>query len=440
MLDDESVHLTCTSPPYWGLRDYKAPAVVWGPNDCEHEWGAEKLITCGNNPSEKNTLRDGRENIARTGEKYGPAENTKASTGQFCARCGAWRGQLGLEPTPELYVEHLVEIFREVKRVLRKDGTLWLNLGDSYATQSGTYGGDKKYMGLHGGAVGDTCGFKQTRPRNLKHKDLCGIPWRVALALQADGWYLRSDIIWAKPNPMPESVTDRPTTSHEHIFLLTKSPKYFYDADAVREPFNYPEREYNPDTSKHKTAKLKEQGNRCTSGLHDGRTHYGDPERGRNLRSVWTITTRGYPEAHFATFPPELPATCIKTSPTKVCKECGAGWERVVEKEGERKYTEEGNPQGLERTKMKWGDSHPNYNPRWFNTNKTLGFRPTCDCDGETGRAIILDPFGGRGTTALVALSLGRKFIHIDIGYPELAQTTLGLYCPEIEYANKVRA
>lgn len=219
-------------------------------------------------------------------------------------------GQLGLEPTPELYVQHLGEIFREVKRVLGKDGTLWLNLGDSYWGSGQGYGDIKTTNKNH---VGSRERRKpEYRDCNLKSKDLVGIPWRVAFALQADGWYLRSDIIWAKPNPMPESVTDRPTKSHEYIFLLSKSAKYYFDQEAGREPFNYPERIYNPDTSNHKTAHLKEQGNRSTAGLHDGRTQYGNPDKGRNIRSVWTITTKPFKEAHFATFPPELPERCIK--------------------------------------------------------------------------------------------------------------------------------
>lgn len=218
-LDAGSVHCCVTSPPYWGLRDY------------------------GQN------------------------------------------GQLGLEPTPEQYVANLVAVFREVRRVLRDDGTLWLNLGDSYnsAPPGGNPGGfqgasmrahpayDAAYPRDHAKGAG-------WKVRGLKPKDLVGIPWRVAFALQADGWYLRSDIIWAKPNPMPESVTDRPTKSHEYIFLLSKSARYYYDQEAVAE--------------------------RAENAITVAPT--------RNLRSVWTIATRPYPGAHFAVFPPELPERCIK--------------------------------------------------------------------------------------------------------------------------------
>jgi DNA modification methylase len=212
-------------------------------------------------------------------------------------------GQLGLEPTPEAYVESMVAVFREVKRVLRSDGTVWLNLGDSYAatTAGKAYGwtnGKTSERDAETMASYKTVGL----PPGLKPKDLVGIPWRVAFALQADGWYLRSDIIWAKPNPMPESVTDRPTKSHEYLFLLSKSPRYYYDNDGVREPHTAPER----------------QGKR-NSGWDFGDYNAGNSEHvldynpaGRNLRSVWTIATQPYPGAHFATFPQALVEPCIK--------------------------------------------------------------------------------------------------------------------------------
>jgi DNA modification methylase len=213
-------------------------------------------------------------------------------------------GQLGLEPTPEQYVENLVAVFREVRRVLRDDGTVWLNLGDSYAGSgkgpSNSY--DRPAQNMSNVAAAPN--RWQFIPHGIKAKDLVGIPWRVAFALQADGWWLRSDIIWAKPNPMPESVTDRPTRSHEYIFLLTKSARYFYDAEAVREQGKdwstggpgtgiTPTLHYGADNG----------GN---EGLSDLASRYksGEQAAGRNRRSVWTVTTQPYPEAHFATFPP----------------------------------------------------------------------------------------------------------------------------------------
>ena len=258
-IEDESIQCVVTSPPYWGLRDYGTAEWEGGDENCEHKIGRFEHSVSSKQKS----------NSASAGHQ----------AKEKCPKCGAVRKdkQLGLEETPEEFVDNLVKMFREVKRVLRKDGTVWLNLGDSYI------GGGRGYDYCKDGTVQMAhikAGVKYGKPtgkiKGLKAKDLCGIPWRVAFALQSDGWYLRQDIIWHKPNPMPESVQDRCTKAHEYIFLLTKSAKYFYDVDAV-----------------------KEESTDDTDSL-------------RNKRSVWTITTKPYKEAHFATFPPELPELCIK--------------------------------------------------------------------------------------------------------------------------------
>jgi DNA modification methylase len=217
-------------------------------------------------------------------------------------------GQIGLESTPEAFVARMVEVFREVRRVLRDDGTLWLNLGDSYASVGS--GGDTKsgfndrYFGTNNGAgkQGAPEGLTGRRElrSGLKPKDLCGIPWRVAFALQADGWFLRSDIIWHKPNPMPESVRDRPTKSHEYIFLMSKSARYLYDADAISEPHG------SNWLAKRKPYEIKGNNDR-----NDGGQPPQSARERRNRRSVWTVTTRPYKGAHFATFPPKLIEPCI---------------------------------------------------------------------------------------------------------------------------------
>jgi DNA modification methylase len=231
-------------------------------------------------------------------------------------------GQIGLEPTPDEFVQALVAVFREVRRVLRDDGTVWLNLGDSY-NADGRKG--RAHMG-EGKNNGYSAWVNKTM-EGTKPKDLLGIPWMVAFALRADGWYLRSDIIWAKPNPMPESVTDRPTKAHEYLFLLSKGPRYFYDADAVREAHVYadddrPRMAYNGKGNPEGRAL---SGDAARLGLHEG---------GRNRRSVWTVATQPFPGAHFATFPPKLIEPCILagTSP-KACGMCGAPWQRIVERE-----------------------------------------------------------------------------------------------------------
>ena len=216
-------------------------------------------------------------------------------------------GQIGLEPTPDDFVAALVAVFREVRRVLRDDGTVWLNLGDSYASTGGevtrpgvTARAGNTLATLHPSARADV-------PNGVKPKDLIGVPWMVAFALRADGWYLRSDIIWSKPNPMPESVTDRPTKAHEYLFLLSKEPRYFYDADAIREDLSL--------TASYGGVYAQEGKQVAVGNGHAGLTAAGrliEPNpAGRNKRSVWTVATQPFAGAHFATFPPKLIEPCV---------------------------------------------------------------------------------------------------------------------------------
>ena len=254
-MEDESIHCCITSPPYWGLRDY----------------GVD--------------------------------------------------GQLGLEPTPDEYVAKMVEVFREVKRVLKPEGTLWLNLGDSYAGSMKGIGADgQSYAGQKQATNKGSVGIYQDKPPKaneigLKPKDLIGIPWMVAFALRADGWYLRQDIIWHKPNPMPESVKDRCTKAHEYIFLLSKSRHYYYDHEAIKEPAAYDGRKDTllKGSPKYEKGVIPGQVEQLMAAKRHER--WKKNERGeyvRNKRSVWTIPTKPFKEAHFATFPPELPEICIK--------------------------------------------------------------------------------------------------------------------------------
>lgn len=212
--------------------------------------------------------------------------------------------QLGLEDTPEAFIDNMVKVFSEIKRVLKNDGTVWLNLGDSYNSQTGSGFNTNKNEGQNHRIkeLQKTQG-SLVKKISLKPKNLVGIPWRVALALQADGWYLRQDIIWHKPNPMPESVTDRCTKSHDYIFLLSKSAKYFYDADAIREPAQ--------DWGTRNRSQLR-GGTQDELLKHRGLKDANFAEIGKNRRSVWTINTQSYKEAHFAVFPPKLPELCIK--------------------------------------------------------------------------------------------------------------------------------
>lgn len=338
-LPSRSVNSVVTSPPYWGLRDYGIPASVWGGDDgCEHEWGDTIVVNSTNHTAKARWqhTRNGRDEEQPI-EKRVAWLRTDVPQGKFCQKCGAWAGALGLEPSPELFVEHTVLLFREVWRVLRDDGTLWLNLGDSYSSGGrdsfGTFDPNSK-QATHAAIKSSP---RPPQPDGLKPKDLVGIPWMVAFALRADGWYLRQDIIWHKPNPMPESVTDRCTKAHEYIFLLSKSEKYHCDMDAIAEDCAASSLErWDQDidgqagsnrvpgktngTMKAVGGPRKVNGgasfgkqNHDASGTGaQSRTYERHPYEKRNRRSVWTVPTKSFREAHFATFPPDLIQPCIR--------------------------------------------------------------------------------------------------------------------------------
>jgi DNA modification methylase len=318
-----SVQCCVTSPPYYGLRNYGTPPQCWP---------------------------DG------------------------------WCGHLGLEPTVDQYILHLVQVFQQVRRVLRDDGTLWLNLGDSYSS-----GNSGQTLGSHSGDIRNRVATRQSatdanpgrKPEpGMKPKNLLGVPWRVALALQSDGWYLRHDIIWHKPNAMPESVTDRPTKAHEYVFLLTKDDRYYYDQDAVREPHTTAFAVVAKGRSRNRHAQDGDVAERTKDGY--GSIGYG--VGGRNMRDVWTIPTVPYPGAHFATMPPDLAERCIKagTSERGQCPTCGAPWQRVVVEVGAR--TTHGANGVADHARGAHGATSV------FKTGKvpiktTTGWEPGCTCD-----------------------------------------------------------
>lgn len=403
-LPDRCVQTCITSPPYWGLRDYGTATWKGGSQDCDHRQGRPGAGRA-----------DG-----KVDERFQRNRDGAGTMGGDCRKCGARRrdDQIGLEKTSDEFCAKMVEVFREVRRVLRDDGTLWLNLGDSY-NGSGGIGGQGKSHTNQG---------QVDRPDNragwsgLKPKDLIGIPWRVAFSLQADGWYLRSDIIWSKTNPMPESVTDRPTKAHEYVFLMSKSAKYFYDAEAIKERGAGRERFGN-----------WKSGHPCPD-RNDNERQDMTPVETRNRRTVWEITTHSYPEAHFATFPEALVQPCILagTSEKGCCSKCGSPLQRQLEKSktGFQDYngkwsTADEQSSGrriLGRIHAARAAGGNHNNP--FPPAKTIGWKGGCKCDANTVPCIILDPFIGSGTTALVALKAGRKFIGIELNpkYAALAE------------------
>lgn len=288
------VQCMVTSPPYWGLRSYKIPPVVWdGDADCEHQWGDEQRAVWANDlPGPSNP-----------GKNPAPRRRARKS-GRWCQGCGAWLGQLGGEPTVEAYVAHLVEVFRLLRPGLADDGVLWLNLGDTYAFRSARVGGRRSSSD---GQVRRGVPESGERPKaygSLKHKDLVLVPFRVALALQEDGWYLRSNVAWEKPNALPEAVTDRPSNSHEALFLLTKRPRYYYNAEAIRDQVT---------GTAHSRGKGKTpKGDRVEGRANnDWQVATAARVEWRNARSVWPINTERFEGEHDSTFPPALAAKCI---------------------------------------------------------------------------------------------------------------------------------
>jgi len=463
---NEVFHCVITSIPYYGQRAYDVPPQIWGgiPH-CKHEWeySVRKGVSGGVNMEMRNIK--GKEN-------YSIVPDTENAT---CTKCGAWYGFLGLEPTYQMFIDHNVQLFREVRRVMRSDAVLYLNVGDTYVGTGGS-------------------GSQQIDDYNLPMLNKMGIPFRLLFALVDDGWIWRQDIIWAKGvsfnkgdqfdqefagSPMPESVqswrwerhkikvskakitygqgnryTDeacrrkmtgedrqpiyeycpgcpkcepndgyilrkgswRPTTSHEYIFMLTKTDSYYCDKDAVTEPLKT-----SLKAGTFGGGKYEEMDN----NKYPGKDYDGTRLSGRNLRSVWTITSQGYKGEHYAAFGPMLIEPMIKAScPEKVCPECGAPFARVIDK-----FT-------LERFELDEDD--PNYAPvrypskyqklkgegigRRYREIVNQGFKPTCEHDLDPIPGIVYDPFMGSGTVGIVANYLGRRWVGTDLGWSYLMQ------------------
>ena len=396
-LPDASVHCCVTSPPYWGLRDYGLGDWEGGDPDCGHSQWKKSWA----DPAAKSTLTRGRKPASS-------GNSLEGWPGCVCGHCGATQTAegIGLEPTLADWVDSIVAVGCEVWRVLRDDGTWWLNLGDSYSNSSSRRDWTEKNFHMAGNGAGH-----KRPPQTLPAKNLLGQPWRAAFALQDDGWVLRSAIVWHKPNPMPEAVTDRPTSSYEMLYLLAKRGRYYYDAEAIK----------MADTSNefHRTGK-KSGGNK---NRNDGDSESKPGYAGANARNVWTINTQGRPDAHFATYPDELPRRCILagTSEHGVCGECGAPWMRLVEREAATPREKPG-----EKVRHNYDRNDGERGGNWLNAKSAfLGWQPTCaHADAPVVPAVVLDPFIGSGTTAAVAQSLGRRAVGVDLNpeYLEIAR------------------
>lgn len=446
-----------TSPPYFGLRDYGTSEWEGGDPDCNHLQpapgptankgnngcnGTPYKEVCGKCGARRGDRQLGLEKVHDCGAwmrrpviALFPAvppldeEGQPDTTGLLFGRGDDWYMPLFGEMTlcGECFVCRMVAIFREVRRVLRDDGVLWLNLGDCYAKAD--------------------CGC------DLKPKDLCGVPWRVAMALQADGWWLRSDVVWAKGwsfcaeragNPMPESIKDRPTRAHEFFFLLAKSERYWYDSIAVRE-------QAAPETVvrlSQETLDTQQGGFKVEQYEADfpGRKrrdrrpadilrHLRDTDAGktRNLRDVWAINTQGFPGAHFATFPENLIEPCILAgSSDRACAKCGKPWERIARRlhktsteqmavagKGSGKFARTP-PTDRPHTLHSRGGHHGDLAPEI----ETLGFSVSCGCEADTLGSIVLDPFAGSGTVGAVCARTGRRFLGVELNPDYLAMAT----------------
>ncbi len=407
-MKSESINCIMTSPPYWGLRDYGIEPVIWDDKNCAHEWGSiQGQITT-----------QWAKDVGCKGDALNDAKIRKEKRisqdpcqGQFCAKCGAWKGSLGLEPTFELYIKHLCDIFDELKRVLRKDGTCWVNLGD-------TYGSGKGYDNLYDKNKQDMRGKP---PVKGFEKSLLLIPERFAIEMINRGWILRNKIVWYKRNCMPSSANDRFTVDWEPIYFFVKSKKYWFEQQFDK--YTAPLDRWGGDEIKKYEGKMKYVDNPEAMGSPRARAmrpqanslyrerNLRPVEQGRNKRCLWDIPTQPCPDAHFAVFPNDLCVTPIKAGcPEFICKKCGVPREKILKDVGEKTWKD---------TREKGSKSTFDVDTRGlaFGRLPQIEFQGYTDCGCNAGfePGVTLDPFMGVGTVLKVSQRLNRQAIGIDI-------------------------
>lgn len=419
MLPDECIDCIVTSPPYWALRDYKTEPQIWSTHtrsNCKHLWRT----------ATKKWHSDRGKNPRK--EVFSDEFQTEGTKHATCELCGAWNGSLGLEPTPGEFIEHLCQVFDEVKRVLKKTGTLWVNLGDTYSAQRWSNNKGTSFM-----RTGKSAEEREPieKESGLPDKCLVQIPARFAIAMTDRGWILRNEIIWHKPNCMPSSVKDRFTVDFEKMFFFTKNKKYHFETQEEEAKYDGRKDLMMKGSPKYKESVMPGQPEHSMAARGHVRWRKSkNPWEGmiRNKRCVWTIPTKPFADAHFAVFPEKLIEIPIKAGcPEFVCNKCGKAREPIIKSQYQKREVK-WHPEkygDIDEQNKRLGRLQPP--PGIKNTSKKIGYSD-CGCNVGWKPGIVLDPFMGSGTTAVVAQRLGRQFIGIDLNeeYIKIAKKRIG--------------
>lgn len=410
---DDSIDVCCTSPAYWGLRNYgELSDTIWdGDPNCSHIWG-ETITFDGKAEHGPNSILSPK---VKVGQRF-------EATSTFCKKCGAWHGQLGIEPHPQMYIDHIVQIMEEVKRVLKPTGSLWLNVGDTYFGAKGKSANkwSEKHLEERETLQTERTNMLMDKPQDLlkedggwfQRKQRMMIPERIAIAMQDRGWILRNTVIWYKPNHMPSSAMDRLTNSYEPVFFFVKNQKYYFDLDLIRRKHLWAEKD-----KRSLLRRVEAKTGKKTTGVYASNAVGYNP-MGANPADVWAICTEAFSGDHFATYPTQLVERIIKAvCPTQVCKKCGKPRERILQENG---MVSVGHGGGVKPT----ADMLQLSETSSLRTNlkkkyETVGWSD-CGCGIGFEDGIILDPFMGSGTTALTARRNHRRYVGIEINSKDI--------------------